>query len=410
MKKTILIIGAGIGQVYIVQEAQKMGCYVIVVSPKGNYPAIDIADELFECDIYDRVRIVEFARSRGIDAVTSDQNDLMMPTVAYVAEALGLRGNTFEQVMSYCDKTRFRQVCESCDVPVPHHIEITDDTIPTAFNAPLPWIVKPADSQSSIGISKITTQDEYKDAANYALSKSKQYKAILEQFFTGTEYVCEGFVYQGKYYNLSFGDRFYFKDTLIPSQTIFPSTLTQEIKERIILCESKIAQSIGASFGIIHSEYLVSNETTEFCVVESAIRGGGVYISSHLIPFATGIDINSLLLRCALGKDVDVDDYLDHKKSYVSAYLCFTLPEGVITSVFGIEEVANISGVKKCEIHDIAPGTVTQKMTVKGARKGPILIQANNRVELQKIIQQIKNKLDIRVTTSAGVTKQIIWD
>ena len=45
----VLIIGAGIGQIYIVQTAKKMGLYVIVVSPKG-YPAIEYADELFECD------------------------------------------------------------------------------------------------------------------------------------------------------------------------------------------------------------------------------------------------------------------------------------------------------------------------------------------------------------------------
>ena len=105
----LLIIGAGIGQINIVRLAKELGIYVAVVSPKG-YPAIEFADELFECDIYDYDRIVDFARTNNFTAVISDQNDLMMPSVAYVAEKLGLPGNTYAQVNSYCDKNTFRSI------------------------------------------------------------------------------------------------------------------------------------------------------------------------------------------------------------------------------------------------------------------------------------------------------------
>lgn len=407
MKKVILIIGAGIGQVHIVKLSQQLGCHVIVVSPKGNYPAIDLADEFFDCDIYDRDKIVDYARDRNIDAVTSDQNDLMMPTVAYVAEALGLPGNTFEQVMSYCDKNMFRKICKDANVPVPANVEISNSDIPLSFNVPLPWIVKPSDSQSSIGISKINNIEEYQEAVKLAISKSKQHKAILEKFFTGTEYVCEGFIYYGKYYNIAFGDRMYFKDSLIPSQTIFPSTLSQSIKDRIVECESRIASTINTNFGIVHSEYLVNDETGDFCIVESAIRGGGVYISSHLIPLSTGFDINTLLLKCALGEKIDVENCFANPDTKVSAYMCFTLPGGIITEVQGIEEIAKIEGVKMFDIRDLGIGTKTEKMTVKGARKGPILIQAKDREELHEIEQRIKDTISIKV--NGHINNSIIW-
>ena len=168
--KKILIIGAGIGQYFLVQKAQKMGLYVIVVSPKGDYPAIKIANELFECDIYDRDSIVEYAKKNNIDAVTSDQNDLMMPTVAYVAEKLSLPGNTYEQVCSYCNKEKFRNICDEINNPVPKHIVVESGLFPEYFDVPFPWIVKPVDSQSSIGISTISKKEDYSNAVDNALS------------------------------------------------------------------------------------------------------------------------------------------------------------------------------------------------------------------------------------------------
>lgn len=407
--KKILIIGAGIGQIHLVQLAKEMGLYVIVVSPKG-YPAIDYADELFECDIYDYNRIVEFGKLSQVAAVVSDQNDLMVPTVAYVAEKLGLPGLSYEQALSYCDKNRFRSVCRMVGVPVPKSISINSISLDNPLQAPLPWIVKPADSQSSMGITKVECEKDYPKAIDYALGKSKHHKAIVEQFFTGEEFVCEGFVHNGKYYNIFLGDRRYFKGTLIPSQTLFPSLLDDATKGKIINCETKIAAQINPPFGIVHSEYLVNSDTHEFIIVESAIRGGGVYISSHLIPLATSIDANKLLLQCALGKDVEVQSLVQKKENKASAYVCFSLPEGVIVSVQGLEEVKTLSGVSFCDIRDLQVGQQIPKMIAKGQRKGPILICGKDRVELEQIIKKIQDTIKIEVKTKNGSILREIWN
>ena len=408
--KKILIIGAGIGQYFLVQKAQEMGLYVIVVSPKGDYPAIKIANELFECDIYDRDSIVGYAKNNNIDAVTSDQNDLMMPTVAYVAEKLRLPGNTYEQVCSYCNKEKFRNICDEINNPVPKQIVVESGLFPEYFDVPFPWIVKPVDSQSSIGISTINKKEDYPNAVDNALSKSRCKKVIVEQFFSGREYVCEGFVYKGKYYNLSFGDRIYFKNTVapIPSQTIFPSSLDINIQNRIIQCEQKFTQKVNPSFGIIHSEYLV-NEQGEFCIVESAIRGGGVYISSHLIPLSTGCDINTLLLKCALGQPLIIDDIFKALVHKISAYICFTLPCGRITKIEGIESLKQLKNVVFADIRGISEGDITEPMITKGMRKGPIIVSANTDKEFLEVISQIHKVLKITVMTSNGY-KNIIWE
>ena len=43
--KKVLVIGAGIGQINIVRLARAKGCHVTVVSIKGDYPCIPLADD-----------------------------------------------------------------------------------------------------------------------------------------------------------------------------------------------------------------------------------------------------------------------------------------------------------------------------------------------------------------------------
>lgn len=408
--KKVLVIGAGIGQVNIVKLARSKGCHVTVVSIKGDYPCIPLADDFFECDIYDRDRIVEYAREHQVDAVLSDQNDLMMPTVAYIAEKLSLPGNSFEQQMSYTDKNKFRSICDKINVPVPKHIAVNSSAIPTDFNAPFPWIIKPADSQSSIGITKIESLTEYSNAVDLALSKSKNREAIVEEFFVGTEFVCEGFIYRGKYYNLMFGDRRYFDGTLLPCQTLFPSNiLSTTIQEKIKECETQIAIAVNPSFGIVHSEYLVNLETGDFRIIDTALRGGGVYISSHLVPLTTGIDINRVLLNCALGENIDMEDVLNKREDKASAYVCFNLPEGVINSVAGIAEVKAMPNVIFFDDNNLKVGSYTGKMEVKGNRKGPIILHSDSRDQLEVVISKLQKTLNITVSRNA-TDCEIIWN
>ena len=410
--KKILIIGAGIGQLPLIKLAKSKGMYVIAVSMKGDHPGLLYADEIFEADIYDRDKIVAFARDKKIDAVTSDQNDLTMPTVAYVAEKLGLSGNTFLQALAYSNKNIFRQNCITLNIPSPRHVAVNKEIIPEFFNAiPFPWIVKPEDSQSSIGVTKVNSVEEYSKAIKLALSKSKNSRAIVEEFFAGHEVVCEGFIYKGTFHLLEFADRRYFDlpDMMIPSQTVFPSTIPVKILDRIVEYEKRMAEFVNPSFGIVHAEYLINTQTEEIRVVESALRGGGVFISSHLIPLATGVDINNLLMDCVLGCEVEIEKKLENRKNRAAAYVCFYLPEGRIINVKGVQELNNLPFVKMAEINKIETGVQTEKMLHKGMRKGPILIEAENRETLEENITSVQRILEVDVQTHDNQIKGIIW-
>ena len=408
----LLVIGAGIGQVPIIEKAKRRGLHVTVVSQKGDYPGLEMADTVFECDIYDRDRIVAYAKDNGIEAVISDQNDLMNPTVAYVAEKLGLPGNTFAQVMAYCNKNTYRENCDVLGIPVPYHIAVDSENFdPADFPCPLPWIVKPADSQSSVGVKKIECIEELAPALHKALQASKTGTAILEEFFVGQEVVCEGFVENGQFHLLSFADRKYFdlKDLMIPTQTLFPSQVDPALLEQVLACETAMAKYVNPAFGIVHAEYLINPATRQIRAVESALRGGGVYISSHLIPYATGIDINDILLDKALGIETKLADALPKRQQKAAGYVCFYLPEGTVCAVEGVAELEQLPFVKKVCLDHIYVGQAAEPMLHKGLRKGPILVTGENRAQLEENILTVQSTLQISVKTADGSLAGICW-
>ena len=58
----IMILGAGIYQVPLIETAKKMGLYTIVVSIPGNYPGFALADKVYYENTVDEDKILAIAK------------------------------------------------------------------------------------------------------------------------------------------------------------------------------------------------------------------------------------------------------------------------------------------------------------------------------------------------------------
>lgn len=407
-----LLIGAGIGQLNLAKKIKERGHYLLVVAYNSIPEVIQYADKFIKQDLFLYDEVVDIAKAEKVEAVVSDQHDIMAPLVAYIAERLGLPGNKYETLVSYCNKNEFRSNCDKLGIPSPKHAKINnlqdfDDIEHLLF----PLIVKPADSQSSLGVKKVHTVEECLKALEDAMAYSKTSEAIVEEFFTGQELVAEGFIWKGKYYNIAFGDRHYFNlpYLFIPSQTVFPSLVPEDVQSHIISYEERMAEYTNPNFAIVHSEYLYNPQTNQLRVVESGLRGGGVYISSHLIPLYSNIDINDMLLDASEGKELNVQSILQSKEEHASAYVCFYLPEGQIVRWGGYSEVISLNFVKLANLKEFQIGESSPALTHKGQRLGPFIIKDDNRALLRKDIEQIKQILHIYVRGHDGVVRDICW-
>ena len=164
-----------------------------------------------------------------------------------------------------------------------------------------------------------------------------------------------------------------------------------------------MAQYINPYFAIVHSEYLYDDISGEFRVVESALRGGGVFISSHLVPLYCGVDVNQLLIDTSLGIQINVDSIKKSLTSRSSAYVCFYFPEGVLESTHGIKDVDNLDYVRLFDKHGLTVGAEVARMEHKGQRLGPIVLDAKDRNEIEGRIKEVQGMITAAVQTRGGI-------
>jgi len=407
----LMVLGAGVCQVPIIRKAQRMGFEVIAVSVGGDYPGMSIADRSYEVDVRDKEKILEIAVEVGIRGIVTDQTDIPVPTVAYVAEHLGLPGITYDCACNFTNKYLMRSHSEKIGVPVPRFARASSakEARNAASALTLPIVVKPVDSQGSRGVTVVDDLSGLDDVVNAALAFSASTTLILEEYCEGSEVVVQGFVSDHRLTNLVIGDRVYFDipNLFIPKQTLFPSLLAEDLKKKIFDINTCLVESLAPQFGITHSEYLVNQRTGDIRLVETAIRGGGVFISSDLIPLACGVDVNDLIIRLATGQEgVSLDT--SGRAYRASGYVCFTLPEGVIWKIEGADALKSLKGVHRAHVDDLHVGKKTERLSDKTKRMGPILISGSDREELDATMATIQNTFSIEVETANGVGS-IIW-
>ena len=156
--KKILILGAGIYQVPLIETAKRLGIYTIVASIPGNYPGFELADKVYYENTTDYKKILSIARREEVDGIVTAGTDVAVITIGKVCDALGLRGLSFEAAEIATDKLLMKQCYEKYGVRSakfrrvsfddPHYANIIADlTLPVMF--------KSVDSSGSRGIVKV---------------------------------------------------------------------------------------------------------------------------------------------------------------------------------------------------------------------------------------------------------------
>lgn len=410
--KKLLVIGAGINQVPIILTAKKMGCYIIAVSPKGEYPGIDLADEWIEEDIFSAENIIATVKEKGIDGVISDQSDMAAPIVAYIADKLGLPNYGYENALIFTIKSKMRELYEKLDFNVPVYFSVNNekDAFLKAESIGYPVVVKPTDSFASRGITLVRNEDELLQSYKNAMSASKNKEVVIEQYISGPQYFSQGFVSNGKLRMFAYSDRYYYdlENIFIPYTNAFPALIEEELKVEMNKIMETIVQYLKVPFGQVWAEWILDEKTNELYIVEMAIRGAGANVTSDIIPRAYGVDTQEYYVKAALGEDTSEFLNMELPKEKAAAFFSFLLPEGIVEDVNGLEELRDIEGVVKADLKNIKIGDIIPAIQDKGSRYGLIVVQGKNREELDLIHQRLIDTLKVTVKTKEG-EKGAIW-
>lgn len=408
----ILILGAGDGQIPLILKCKEKGFNVLVVSPNDSYPGIVLADHVYYFDVRDKYSILAIAQKENIDAVITDQLDEAIVTAAFIAEKLKLKGIGIDTSMKFTNKSYMRKLASSLGINVPLN-EVAgslDESIHIAYKIGYPVIIKPIDGASSKGVYKIDNDMQMKVNFSKSKSYSLQKKVLVEQFIEKEiEYCVEAYTRDFQVKNLAIGHRDYFKleHVFIPQATLLIDSLSakSDIERQVLNINKTLIKGFLLPFGITHGEYIVEKNTKKIFLVEIAARGGGVGISSDLIPACCGVDVISLLIEDA----TENTRHFDIKVAKgASAYFCYLLPEGKILKIENLNKISELDRILKVTIN-VKEGEDTYSHENKYARKGPFLVVGRDKKECYETLEEIKSTLKISVNTSQGV-QSIIWN
>ena len=148
----------------------------------------------YEISIVEMDAILEECRKIKPDAVATIGSDLANITVQYLAEKLGLPGNSSECIRQSTNKYAMRSAFQKAGIPVPYFACVGEgeSVEPEHF----PVIVKPTDRSGSRAITKVTDPSELPAAIEAAIAQSFEKKAIVEEYISGAEYSVETISYR----------------------------------------------------------------------------------------------------------------------------------------------------------------------------------------------------------------------
>ena len=406
----LMILGAGKFQLDLIKTAQNMGCYVIVVSPDGDYPGLSIADKVVYQDATDEEKVYEIAKEEKIDGIISDQAEIFVKPISYVSEKLNLPGNPYEVACRYTDKYEMRKCSHKAGLPTirAKRVSQIEDAIEFFEDLTGDAIIKPVDGFSSKGVYKITSREDIENKFYEALSYSKKDKVIIEEFIKGRQFEVDSIAVNGEVSTLMYADldEFDINDVFSSKTRLYPSVADKSVIDKLLEYNIKVNRCFGLKQGLTHNEYILDEKTGEIYLIEAALRGGGTYIASHISMLETGVDTAEFLVNISLGRIKKIPSFQMNRCH--AGYVCFYLPAGEIIGASGIEAVENLEYVDKTTLERVRTGSVSDDIKDKDQRQA-IILHASTRNEILDRIEVIKSLLKIQVKTENGIEGPI-WD
>jgi biotin carboxylase len=281
------------------RECQRQGGRVILLTAEklrgADWPRESLYDTFYlpaEIQIPDIVKAVtHLARSHKLDRIVAlDEYD--METAASLREHLRIPGMGLTTMRYFRDKLAMRMRALDRHLRVPDFVPAVnhDDIRYYLDHVPGPWVLKPRQEASAIGIKKIQSAEQLWPLLEQLGDKQSTY--LLEKFVPGEVYHVDSVVWQSevafanvsKYgkppMNVAHGGVF----------TTFTVPRGSEDHSGLRAINRELIQALGLVRGVAHAEFIKAHADGSFYFLECAARVGGAYIN-EMVEAATGINL-----------------------------------------------------------------------------------------------------------------------
>ncbi|HKI25775.1 MAG TPA: ATP-grasp domain-containing protein [Candidatus Sulfotelmatobacter sp.] len=283
-----------------VRECKRQGCRVILLTAEklrdANWPRESLDDtfylpaEISTADILQAV--THLARTIKLDRIVAlDEYD--METAATLREHLRIPGMGLTTMRYFRDKLAMRMRAMDRGVRVPDFVPVVhhEDIRYYLEHVAGPWVLKPRQEASAIGIKKIHAADELWPVLEQLGDKQSSF--LLEKFVPGEVYHVDSVVSENDvvFANVSK----YGKPPMNVAQgggifTTFTVPRGSEADSRLRSTNRDLIAALGLVRGVAHAEFIQAQADGQFYFLECAARVGGAYIN-EMVEAATGVSL-----------------------------------------------------------------------------------------------------------------------
>ena len=310
----------------LIRSAKELGYHTIVIDPLENAPAKEIADvfEVVGPKDYDKTK--EVALKNNVKGIVTCQMENPLLLMAKLANELNFIFPSERSVLNARNKFLMKECFVNAKIPCAKGKLIQPSekiTAEVCNEIGFPLIIKPVDSFSSRGVYKINAYDEIEKYLNITRNFSATGDILLEEFMEGPEVSVESVTQNGITTTIQITDKVITPyPTAVEMAHIQPSGLNEETQEEIRKLVKKAITALGLDNCASHAEVKITDQGPK--MVELGARLGGDYITSHLVPLSTGLNIEAAAIQIAMGKAPHLTP--NFKKASAIHYL--DLPKG----------------------------------------------------------------------------------
>ncbi|MGA2266274.1 MAG: ATP-grasp domain-containing protein [Phycisphaerae bacterium] len=378
---TLLVLAAGPLQVPAILTAKRMGLRVVAADGDPNAEGLRLADVSYAADIMDVHQCLEIALKEKISAVTHICSEVSNQVRGQLNDILGLNGMGYEVTVQTTNKERMRQAFQAGGAPCPkwHAVHTLDEALAAVDRVGRPVIFKPARNSGKRGITVLDGQASRQDlieAFQYALRESRDPAVLVEEFVEGPEYSVETLTWDKQTHIIAITD----KRTTGPPHCVetghsIPTMLTGHRRRLVEETALQAIRAVGVDWAPCHVELKLTRRGP--ILMEIGARLGGGYITTELVPRATGIDMVEGAINLALGRQPDLRPR--HPKRGSAIRFLWPSP-GRVQAIEGLEETRRMPGVRIVEL-TLKVGDEVKEITSGPARVGHVITEGKDAKE-----------------------------
>lgn len=302
----LAVIGASYLQLPLIKRAKEMGIETHVFAWKVGDVGEKEADFFYPISIVEKEKILEKCKEIEIDGICSIASDLAVITVNYVANKMGLNGNSEECTRISTNKYLMRRAFEVGGDPSPKSILVDSVKDLDGIFLEYPIIIKPIDRSGSRGITKVENSDRLVEAIENAKEQGFEKKALIEEYVPGDEYSVEYISYHGRHTFLSMTKKFTTgAPNFIETGHIEPAPINEEVLNKVKEIVTHALDTLMIKNSASHTELKIS-DNGEIKIIEIGGRMGGDFIGSDMVYLSTGVDYVKAVIQVALGKEPEI--------------------------------------------------------------------------------------------------------